>query len=731
MADEVNAGKITFDFTADLTDLHKAFADAKQSLNSLSSGMKQGTEGMSILGQVGTIAAGIIGADLVTAAFDAAKAVVAFGANAAIAAGRAAERFEQLSQRTGIAVDALQGLQVAMARQGLEAGALAQGFRTLSGHMVGMAQNSARSIELFRAMGISAETVGKGTGVLLGAIADKFASMADGAEKSRLAIELFGRSGLQLIPILNQGSAGLEQAMQKAEEFGLILTKTQQSDLTTFDDAMDDLDSAMKGFTTQVGAAFAPSLTALIHAMTDAVVFAKNVFNLFADAAEKLTIRAAALVTTFQLIGNQLLSFSVLSKEAWADTFKQVEAIDAWAAIQIKAVDETRQANQSLSENAQAHLNAAQSVQTHTDHQKILGEQIVATTKIQLSQIEIGKRQQERLGQGILDTAKISFSMAQEEAEKWIRAYNLIEDASMERFKSELDSYGKNQEALGRYIVANTQAAYQVRTWWVTQLEAIVASNTFSISTIITTWTGGLANAIVNGGNFVKQAWNSTQIALIQGALNTTVQLMAEWGLRAAAEMGFATSTASSVLAINAAKNSAIIAGEAGTASTTTSIWAGATAAATGMFATFSAAISAIFASLVGVVTTVGTAIMGVLSAIAEALTATVFGIPWAGAILVGIALIAASLAALGAIKFAKGGIVSGPTLGLMGEAGSPEAAIPLNERGAKFMSSVMGMGGGGDKTQVISINIDGVAWRRWLLQGIPDEVRLRAGAIA
>jgi len=35
---------------------------------------------------------------------------------------------------------------------------------------------------------------------------------------------------------------------------------------------------------------------------------------------------------------------------------------------------------------------------------------------------------------------------------------------------------------------------------------------------------------------------------------------------------------------------------------------------------------------------------------------------------------------------FAHGGIVKGPTVGLMGEAGSPEAAIPLNDRGASFM---------------------------------------------
>ena len=39
---------------------------------------------------------------------------------------------------------------------------------------------------------------------------------------------------------------------------------------------------------------------------------------------------------------------------------------------------------------------------------------------------------------------------------------------------------------------------------------------------------------------------------------------------------------------------------------------------------------------------------------------------------------------------FAEGGIVQGPTLGMLGEAGSPEAAIPLNQRGSDFIASLL-----------------------------------------
>jgi hypothetical protein len=702
-----------------------------------SKGFKEADKGL--LGLIaGGTALGEVLVGLGQQAFAAAKSIATFPIEAAKSAGAAAEQFSQLSQRTGIAVQSLQGLQVAMAREGLEAQSLAQGFRTLSGHMVGLASGAKESTELFTQLGISSQIVSQGTGATLAAIADKFVGMADGAEKSRFAIELFGRAGLQLIPILNQGSAGLDTAMKKASEFGLILTKVQQDDLLVFDDAMDDLGSAIKGFTAQVGAAFSPVLTALVKGMTSAVVLAKDTFNLFADAAQKLGIRLAAITSVIQLLGHQIFSFSVLSADAWQQTISQIKAIDELAASQLKAVDTSRQQSTSLDELAKAQLKAGEAVKTHTDHQKILGEQIVVNTKVQLSQLEALGKQQERMGGNIVSTARITLgvdlqegkrqeqlgariqeelTVSQRIAQAWIDSYNVQEDAAVKRFQAEMDAEDRAQENLGRFIVTQTQAAQQVTGFWQKQLQALVNSNAFSISIITTAWTSGIANSIVNGGNFVKQAWQATQVALIQGALNTGVQLAAEWALRAAIELGIASDTAASVAGINAAKNSAIIAGEAGTAAASVSIWAGASAAIVGWFATVAAGFTAISASLIATVTAVGTFIMGVLSAIAAALSATVFGIPFAGAILVGVALIGAALAASGAIELGDGGIVNSPTLAMIGEAG-PEAVVPLGRGGF-----------GGDQT--IIVQLDARTIMQAVLRGMPNEVRIRAGAIA
>ncbi|MFJ4230115.1 hypothetical protein ACIPYV_21325, partial [Paenarthrobacter nicotinovorans] len=58
---------------------------------------------------------------------------------------------------------------------------------------------------------------------ILPGLADKFKSMPDGAEKTALATQLFGRSGAQMLPFLNKGSEGIGQLTDKAKQMGLVI----------------------------------------------------------------------------------------------------------------------------------------------------------------------------------------------------------------------------------------------------------------------------------------------------------------------------------------------------------------------------------------------------------------------------------------------------------------------------------------------------------------------------
>ncbi len=70
-------------------------------------------------------------------------------------------------------------------------------------------------------MGISVTDAGgrlRSTAEILRDVADRFASYANGTEKSALAQELFGKSGAKLIAFLNEGREGLQKFGGASEE---------------------------------------------------------------------------------------------------------------------------------------------------------------------------------------------------------------------------------------------------------------------------------------------------------------------------------------------------------------------------------------------------------------------------------------------------------------------------------------------------------------------------------
>lgn len=63
----------------------------------------------------------------------------------------------------------------------------------------------------------------KAMSTLLPQVADRFKSMNNGAEKTALAMKLFGRSGTELLPFLNKGAVGIEALTKKAKEMGVVV----------------------------------------------------------------------------------------------------------------------------------------------------------------------------------------------------------------------------------------------------------------------------------------------------------------------------------------------------------------------------------------------------------------------------------------------------------------------------------------------------------------------------
>jgi hypothetical protein len=194
------------------------------------------------------------------------QVVAAAGALFAIAKTTAnyGEELLKNSQKLGINIQALAGLQHAANIADLSTEQLTQGIKFLSINMVEAKRQTGDGEALFRRLGISAtDAAGNLLPVqdVLLEVADAFANSNDGAGKAEAAVKLFGKAGLDLIPFLNQGKAGIQELMKEAEKLGLVRSEKDAQAANTFNDELKKMVAQLKGITFAIGKELIPVLS--------------------------------------------------------------------------------------------------------------------------------------------------------------------------------------------------------------------------------------------------------------------------------------------------------------------------------------------------------------------------------------------------------------------------------------------------------------------------------------
>lgn len=209
------------------------------------------------------------------------KAAAAYGA-AVSAAGVAvfafvksvsnsADELGKMSQKVGVSVESLSALKHAAALSDVSMESLAQGLKILSRNMAETHAGTGEAKDAFRALGISvADSSGKMkvTDQMLLDLAEKFEGMEDGAGKTALAMKIFGKSGADLIPLLNQGRAGIEEMKKEAERLGIVISKETAAAAEKFNDNV----TRLKGATEGLAIAMAGPLVKAFGEATDAML---------------------------------------------------------------------------------------------------------------------------------------------------------------------------------------------------------------------------------------------------------------------------------------------------------------------------------------------------------------------------------------------------------------------------------------------------------------------------
>ena len=198
-----------------------------------------------------------------------------------------------MSQRTGVAVEALSELRYAAEQSGSGAEDLEKGLRTMSRSIIEAARGSAQGRRNLSRLGLTiADLTGLSPDQQFELIADRLSRIQNPANRATLAMEIFGRSGANLLPLLSTGAQGIQELRREANGLGLTMSTEDAQAAEEFGDAMSQLWRALKQVVFMVGAALAPTLKQVAEWITRV---AANVARWIDENRETVTIIAAVI----------------------------------------------------------------------------------------------------------------------------------------------------------------------------------------------------------------------------------------------------------------------------------------------------------------------------------------------------------------------------------------------------------------------------------------------------
>lgn len=231
------------------------------------------------------------------------KALVAGGvaATAALAAlyVRTSQQIDataKLADRLGMTTDALSALQFQADLSGVASETLNKSLEKMSMTIGDAITKGGAAADSFERLGLSAHELAKlPADQQLSKIADSISKMDSAAEQAAAANAIFGRSGQEMLNILRDGSAGIEDARKKADAYGVTLSRVDAAKVEAANDAWDESQQVLTGIANRITVKLAPVVEAVLKLFNDAALES----NGFGQAIDTAFTKAVKVVGFF------------------------------------------------------------------------------------------------------------------------------------------------------------------------------------------------------------------------------------------------------------------------------------------------------------------------------------------------------------------------------------------------------------------------------------------------
>lgn len=182
--------------------------------------------------------------------------------NSAKDMSESADVIDKQSQKVGLSTDAYQKWDYVMNLAGTSMSNMGTGLKTLTNKLDDAKNGSEKSLAMFEQLGLSLDDLNSMSREdVFGAVITGFQNMADSTERAALANDLLGKSGQELTPLFNQTAEATQDLMDKAEEYGIVMSEDLVKDGAAFKDSMTTMNATLEGVKNRVVGQFLPGLT--------------------------------------------------------------------------------------------------------------------------------------------------------------------------------------------------------------------------------------------------------------------------------------------------------------------------------------------------------------------------------------------------------------------------------------------------------------------------------------
>lgn len=353
---------------------------------------------------------------------------------------RAGDEVAKMAKRTGFAAESLSELKYAADISGTSLDAIEKSVKRMAKTITDASEGMATYIRAFERIGLKAEDlIGLAPEKQFDKIAMAIARLEDPTLKAATAQDIFGRSGQELLPLLEEGAEGIKKLREEAHTLGVVFDEEAAVKAEKLSDSLTKLNTSIKGARNEIAEQYAPVLGWLAEKFADLITSERRLDEA-SEAYHKILERQRRLaIEAGKAHRGEANDFAELAVE-------QVKAIDNY--LQLKYANE-------------AYAESLTIIRARLSPWVEYAEKVAAATEAQTGAL---KKQEEEL-----EKNAEAYQKLQERIEQATKSlYDLIEaqkEATATRIETMGTLMGQIQAAGGTISPERAEAYYKEMEW--------------------------------------------------------------------------------------------------------------------------------------------------------------------------------------------------------------------------------------------------------------------------